>query len=196
MGIIRSLRKGEFDVLVGINLLREGLDIPEVSLVIILDADREGFLRSAGALIQTFGRAARNVRGQVILYADEVTPSMRAAMEETGRRRARQTDHNTIHGITPASIAKEVDTPFDSLFASPAAAPYRRPFVLVAEPAPPPASSPRILARDIKALEREMREAARELEFERAAVLRDRIQAMRARLLVAESGEEPVGRKP
>jgi excinuclease ABC subunit B len=195
MKIIRSLRKGEFDVLVGINLLREGLDIPEVSLVVILDADREGFLRSAGALIQTFGRAARNVHGQVILYADAVTPSMRTAMEETGRRRARQSEYNTARRITPVGIAKDVDTPFDSLFASPAANLSRRPHALAAETVPLDAPvSPRVLARDIRALEREMREAARELEFERAALLRDRIQALRARLLVAESGEEPVGR--
>jgi excinuclease ABC subunit B len=196
MNIIHSLRKGEFDVLVGINLLREGLDIPEVSLVAVLDADREGFLRSAGSLVQTFGRAARNVHGQVILYADGVTPSMRAAMEETGRRRAIQTDYNTLHGITPVSVRKEVDTPFISLFASPAAVPFHRSHALAAEPVPLAfPASPRILARDIKALEREMREAARELEFERAAVLRDRIQAMRARLLLAESGEEPVPRR-
>jgi excinuclease ABC subunit B len=189
MNIIHCLRKGEFDILVGINLLREGLDIPEVSLVAILDADREGFLRSAGALIQTFGRAARNVHGQVILYADGMTPSMRTAMEETGRRRTLQTEYNTIHRITPASIAKEVDTPFDSLFSSPAAASSRRPSDLAAEP-PAAYSSPLVLARDIKALEREMREAARELEFERAALLRDRIQAMRACLLLAEAPHE------
>ncbi|MDR2075382.1 MAG: excinuclease ABC subunit UvrB [Desulfovibrio sp.] len=196
MNILHSLRKGEFDVLVGINLLREGLDIPEVSLVAILDADREGFLRSAGALIQTFGRAARNVHGQVILYADEVTPSMRAAMEETDRRRARQTDYNTAHRITPVSIAKEVNTPFDSLFASPAANLPRGSYAFAAEPVPLALpASPRLLAKEIRTLEREMREAARELAFERAAALRDRIQALRAHLLVAESGEEPVGRR-
>jgi excinuclease ABC subunit B len=185
MEIIRSLRRGDFDVLVGINLLREGLDIPEVSLVAILDADHEGFLRSTGSLIQTCGRAARNVNGHVILYAEAVTPSMRAAMEESGRRRARQTEHNRIHGITPTGITKDVDTPFDSLFAAPSKGTPRR------QAAAALPSSPRELARDIRSLEREMRAAASELEFERAAGLRDRIHALRERLLLAESGEDP-----
>ena len=114
--IIRALRQGEFDVLVGINLLREGLDIPEVSLVCILDADKEGFLRSTGSLIQTFGRAARNVHGHVILYADTVTASMRAAMDETERRRAKQTAYNTEHGITPRSTRKSLESPLDALY--------------------------------------------------------------------------------
>ncbi len=114
--IIRALRQGEFDVLVGINLLREGLDIPEVSLVCILDTDKEGFLRSTGSLIQTFGRAARNVHGHVILYADTVTASMRAAMDETERRRAKQTAYNTEHGITPRSTRKSLESPLDALY--------------------------------------------------------------------------------
>ncbi|MEG6593364.1 excinuclease ABC subunit UvrB, partial [Desulfovibrio sp. 1188_IL3213] len=116
MQIIRALRLGEFDVLVGINLLREGLDIPEVSLVCILDADKEGFLRSTGSLIQTFGRAARNAQGRVILYADRVTDSMKAAMSETARRRARQTAYNEEHGITPVSTRKSLESPLDSLY--------------------------------------------------------------------------------
>ncbi|MBO5491624.1 MAG: excinuclease ABC subunit UvrB, partial [Desulfovibrio sp.] len=114
MQIIRALRMGEFDVLVGINLLREGLDIPEVSLVCILDADKEGFLRSTGSLIQTFGRAARNVDGRVILYADTVTDSMKAAMDETARRRARQSAYNAEHHITPRSTSKSLESPLDS----------------------------------------------------------------------------------
>ena len=111
MAIIKALRAGEFDVLVGINLLREGLDIPEVSLVTILDADKEGFLRSTGSLIQTFGRAARNAGGKVLLYADTVTASMSAAMGETARRRAKQQDWNETHGITPTTISKPLATP-------------------------------------------------------------------------------------
>ena len=118
MAIIKALRAGEFDVLVGINLLREGLDIPEVSLVTILDADKEGFLRSTGSLIQTFGRAARNADGKVLLYADTVTASMSAAMGETARRRAKQQDWNETHGITPTTISKPLATPFDSLYTS------------------------------------------------------------------------------
>lgn len=118
MAIIKALRAGEFDVLVGINLLREGLDIPEVSLVTILDADKEGFLRSTGSLIQTFGRAARNAGGKVLLYADTVTASMSAAMGETARRRAKQQDWNEKHGITPTTISKPLATPFDSLYTS------------------------------------------------------------------------------
>ena len=118
MAIIKALRTGEFDVLVGINLLREGLDIPEVSLVTILDADKEGFLRSTGSLIQTFGRAARNAGGKVLLYADTVTASMSAAMGETARRRAKQQDWNETHGITPTTISKPLATPFDSLYTS------------------------------------------------------------------------------
>ncbi len=192
MSIIHSLRKGEFDVLVGINLLREGLDIPEVSLVAILDADREGFLRSAGSLIQTFGRAARNAEGRVLLYADAVTPSMRKALDETSRRRLKQEDFNTLHGISPQTIAKDVDTAFDSLFSAPAPPKRGRGRGQAAAEPEDTASytSPRELARLIQRLERDMRDAARELEFERAAELRDRIQGLRQRLYVAgEDGE-------
>jgi len=192
MSIIHALRKGEFDVLVGINLLREGLDIPEVSLVAILDADKEGFLRSTGSLIQTFGRAARNAGGKVILYAATETASMKAAMDETARRRERQTAFNAQHGITPATILKDVDTPFDSLFSAPSPGLKKgrgtSRMAAVAEPeAGQGYTSPRELARAIQGLEREMRDAARELEFERAAGLRDRIRALRGRLVVSES---------
>ncbi len=193
MSIIHALRKGEFDVLVGINLLREGLDIPEVSLVAILDADKEGFLRSAGSLIQTFGRAARNARGAVILYADTITASMRAAMDETERRREKQLAFNRTHKITPATILKDVDTPFDSLFSAPApgSARGRGKGRMAAEPETPQSyASPRELARAIQRLEREMREAARELEFERAAELRDRIRLLRDNLMISEAGGE------
>ena len=184
MAVIRSLRRKDFDVLVGINLLREGLDIPEVSLVVVLDADKEGFLRSRGSVIQTFGRAARNSNGGVIMYADAVTFSMREAMEETARRRARQEDFNTARGITPSTIIKEVETPFDSLFAAREQGSGRRgrkPPDLAAAPPADPAE----LARHIQRLEREMREAAQELEFERAAELRDRIKILRGNFLLA-----------
>ena len=181
--IIRALRQGEFDVLVGINLLREGLDIPEVSLVCILDADKEGFLRSTGSLIQTFGRAARNVHGHVILYADTVTASMRAAMDETERRRAKQTAYNTEHGITPRSTRKSLESPLDALYVDtgPSSRGKGRGRASRQDDAVP------LTAEDtaalVQRLEKEMREAARELEFERAAVLRDRIRALRERLI-------------
>ena len=181
--IIRALRQGEFDVLVVINLLREGLDIPEVSLVCILDADKEGFLRSTGSLIQTFGRAARNVHGHVILYADTVTASMRAAMDETERRRAKQTAYNTEHGITPRSTRKSLESPLDALYVDtgPSSRGKGRGRASRQDDAVP------LTAEDtaalVQRLEKEMREAARELEFERAAALRDRIRALRERLI-------------
>ena len=192
MALINALRRKEFDVLVGINLLREGLDIPEVSLVAILDADKEGFLRSAGSLIQTFGRAARNVNGEVILYADVVTASMRAAMGETARRREKQLAFNEEHGITAVSIKKDVDTPFDSLFAyddSPAAKrrgrggkqeSIRASKAAAKEDGPMDAEE---IGKLIQKLEREMRDAARELAFEHAAALRDRIRDLRENLI-------------
>lgn len=193
MSIIHELRKGTFDVLVGINLLREGLDIPEVALVAVLDADKEGFLRSSGSLIQTFGRAARNAQGRVLLYADKITESMRAAMEETERRREKQEGFNQQHGITPTTILKDVDTPFDALFAASSSGQKRgrRGSAAVAEPEDAQAyGPPRELARLIQRLEREMREAARELEFEQAAELRDRIQGLRNRLILADTERE------
>lgn len=184
--IIRALRMGEFDVLVGINLLREGLDIPEVSLVCILDADKEGFLRSTGSLIQTFGRAARNAQGRVILYADKVTASMKAAMDETGRRRAKQTTYNEEHHITPRSTTKSLESQLDTLYVDNDAAKGRGKgrgngkANVKADAAPLTAEDTAAL---VLKLEKEMRQAARDLEFEQAAELRDRIRALRARLI-------------
>jgi excinuclease ABC subunit B len=174
--ILRDLRKGEFDVLVGINLLREGLDLPEVSLVAILDADKEGFLRSAGSLIQTMGRAARNVQGLAILYADQRTDSMKAAMGETSRRRVRQEAYNRENGITPESIKKNIGQLLSSI--------YEADYAAIPEVAETPEERYRSLddlEREIKVLEKQMREAAKALEFEKAAKVRDRIKTLRAR---------------
>ncbi|MEZ4280643.1 MAG: excinuclease ABC subunit UvrB [Myxococcota bacterium] len=174
MEIIRELREGKFDVLVGINLLREGLDIPEVALVAILDADKEGFLRSTRSLIQTIGRAARNVKGRVILYADQQTDSIRATLEESGRRRTRQAAYNAEHGITPKTITKRITSLQSSI--------WEADYVTV-----PKAGERTVLdvprhelPRLIESLRSEMREAARALEFERAAELRDRIKTLEA----------------
>ena len=173
--ILRDLRRGEFDVLVGINLLREGLDLPEVSLVGILDADKEGFLRSARSLIQTIGRAARNAGGEVLLYADRITDSMRQAMEETGRRRERQAEYNTEHGITPQTIKKAVL----EMDPSTGAGDYVViPILRKGEGSDDPADIP---AR-IEELRSEMLLAAEELEFEKAAGLRDQVEQLRAQL--------------
>jgi len=177
--ILRDLRLGVYDVVVGINLLREGLDLPEVSLVAILDADKEGYLRSESALIQMIGRAARHVNGLVIMYADTVTESMRRAIEETYRRRRIQTEYNERHGIQPRSVVKEVRDLTDRLRqAAEERAPYH------AGPAAPHAGaigelSPDELARLIRDLERQMKEAAKQLEFEKAALLRDQIFELR-----------------
>ena len=173
MDIIRDLRLGKFDVLIGINLLREGLDIPEVSLVAILDADKEGFLRSARSLIQIFGRAARNIRGRVILYADYSTGSMKQAIYETNRRRDIQKSYNKTHHITPTSIEKEITTIFESV--------YESDYVTVDTVSEPVAEYGSLDDVDdlIKELEQEMRKAAKALEFERAADLRDRIKALK-----------------
>ena len=168
--IIRDLRLGEFDVLVGINLLREGLDLPEVSLVAILDADKEGFLRSETSLIQTIGRAARNAEGLVIMYADEITPSMRSAMEETERRRKIQSDYNAAHGIVPKTIIKGVREVLEiSKTAEEDTRKGRKKCKL----------SDQERAAEIAKLEKEMKEASKMLEFEYAAVLRDRIIELR-----------------
>ncbi|MEZ5418777.1 MAG: helicase-related protein [Vicinamibacterales bacterium] len=167
--ILRDLRRGAFDVLVGINLLREGLDLPEVSLVAVLDADKEGFLRSAGSLIQTAGRAARNVHGRVIMYADTETDSMRMAIAETERRRALQAAYNAEHGITPTSIVKDIDGVLSSV--------YERDY---GGPGPAEgAASPEETASRVAALEKQMREAAANLDFEAAAALRDRLTALK-----------------
>ena len=172
--ILRDLRRGTFDVLVGINLLREGLDLPEVSLVAVLDADKEGFLRSSGSLIQTIGRAARNVNGRAILYADVVTDSMRRAMEETGRRRERQLAYNEANGITPTTIVKAIDDVLASV--------YERDYVTIEpEPSEPEARTHGERVALLARLEQEMKAAAQNLEFERAASLRDRIKKLRTR---------------
>jgi excinuclease ABC subunit B len=182
--IIRDLRLGEFDVLVGINLLREGLDMPEVSLVAILDADKEGFLRSEGSLIQTIGRAARNAHGTAILYADEITGSMRRAIDETERRRAKQIAHNELHDITPQTIKKAVA---DIMEAHVPGAPMKaRDYAKVADEMAEYADlSPAQMAKKVKSLEKAMYRAAKDLEFEKAAALRDQIKDLRGRGLAA-----------
>jgi len=191
--VLRDLRRGEFDVLIGINLLREGLDLPEVSLVAILDADKEGFLRSSGSLIQTMGRAARNVQGKAILYADTETDSMRQAIAETGRRRAKQMQFNEENGITPESITK----PVDMTLASIVEADY------VTVPTEPDedddVTSIDQLEELVKNLEKQMRESAKQFEFEKAAQFRDRIKALKekeAGLRPRPRHEEAESRKP
>ncbi len=181
VSIIQSLRQGEFYVLVGINLLREGLDIPEVSLVAILDADKEGFLRSTRSLIQTFGRASRNVHGTVLLYADAITKSMRAAMQETERRRHMQLEFNAEHNIKPQTIYKGWTNP---LYAVSEEAKQKAKIVAAEDPTPY-AHDPKALAKRISALERQMRQAAQKLEFEQAAELRDTIASLREMLVSA-----------
>ena len=187
IAIINALRSGEFDVLVGINLLREGLDIPEVSLVAILDADKEGFLRSTGALIQTFGRAARNNNGRVLLYADGITHSMRSAIDETMRRRAKQTAFNEEHGIVPKTVMKSIESPLDALY-RPEDKKGRKGKKAKEETALP--TEPKEIAKLIANLEKEMRQAAKDLEFEQAAAIRDRIKVLREYLVVSGTQEE------
>ena len=170
MEILRDLRKGEFDVLVGINLLREGLDLPEVSLVAILDADKEGFLRSETSMIQTIGRAARNAEGKVIMYGDVITGSMRKAIDETERRRAIQMAYNKQHGITPKTIEKDIRAVIEATMVAEETADYtvERPVLSAKE-----------REKQIRILEKEMKTAAKQLEFERAAQLRDQIAKLR-----------------
>ncbi len=177
VAIIRDLRLGKFDGLIGINLLREGLDIPEVSLVAILDADKEGYLRSATSLIQTAGRAARNVNGEVIMYADQVTASMAATLRETERRRELQRAYNDAHGITPESIKSSIRELLQTI--------YERDYytVPVAEPAAETFQSPAALQSRILELETRMKEAAKRLDFEQAAELRDRLKSLRKQQL-------------
>ncbi|MBX3609781.1 MAG: excinuclease ABC subunit UvrB [Hydrogenophaga sp.] len=184
--IIRDLRLGAFDVLVGINLLREGLDIPEVSLVAILDADKEGFLRSERSLIQTIGRAARNLNGKAILYADQVTASMKAAMDETERRRAKQLAHNLAHGISPRSVNKRIKDLIDGVYSEKAGKEADRLAAESAARAELDELSERDVAREIKRLEKLMLEHARNLEFEQAAQVRDQLARLKARVFGAD----------
>ena len=176
--IIRDLRLGQFDVLVGINLLREGLDLPEVSLVAILDADKEGFLRSDRSLIQTIGRAARHLRGKAILYADRITGSMQRALDETDRRRAKQRAYNEAHGITPRGIQKAVADIMEGAYPG-APTPAAKYAQVAEETAAYAHESPALLMKKIKQLEQAMHRCARDLEFEEAAKLRDEIQRIR-----------------
>ena len=175
--ILRDLRRGVFDVLVGINLLREGLDLPEVSLVAILDADKEGFLRSSGSLIQTSGRAARNVHGRVIMYADTMTESMKSAIAETDRRRTLQAAYNEAHGITPESVVRAIDDVMASVYDMDYSTPAMR------EAIETPFRTQAELDAEIARLEREMKSAAANLDFERAATIRDTVKSLRTREL-------------
>jgi excinuclease ABC subunit B len=176
--ILRGLRLGDFDVVVGINLLREGLDLPEVSLVAILDADQEGFLRSDRSLIQTVGRAARNVNGRAILYADRMTGSMRRALDEMDRRRRIQQAYNAEHGIVPVSIVKSLEEV--RLSTRVADARTEKPAEAAAEAVVPDLHDPERRRAAIQALEAQMREASANLEFELAALLRDQLYELRA----------------
>ena len=171
---MRDLRRGEFDVLVGINLLREGLDLPEVSLVAILDADKEGFLRSERSLIQTIGRAARNSDGLAILYADKITRSMKVAIDETMRRRKIQEEYNAEHGITPTTIVKSIEATLVTAYE----ADY---FKIPLELDSYEEYSPKQLKETIIQLEMDMRQAAKEMKFEQAAEIRDKINYLKAR---------------
>jgi excinuclease ABC subunit B len=182
--VLRALRAGEFDALIGINLLREGLDLPEVSLVAILDADKEGFLRSTTSLVQTIGRAARHINGRAILYADVITGSMRAAIDETNRRRAEQQRYNEENNITPQSIIKPLDPELVRIYEGDY---YEMP--TIAEDTKN-YNSAEELELEIQRLEKEMRQAAKEFEFEKAAALRDQARKLKktAMEFFAQSG--------
>jgi excinuclease ABC subunit B len=187
--IIRDLRLGVFDVLIGINLLREGLDIPEVALVAILDADKEGFLRSQRSLIQTIGRAARNMNGKAILYADRITDSMRAAMDETARRREKQIEFNTLHGITPKGITKQIKELIDGVY-DPRDA--REELKAAKEAASYESMSEKQVSKEIKRLEKLMLEHARNLEFEKAAQVRDQLSVLKEQVFGSNGGSNVV----
>ncbi|BEU96472.1 excinuclease ABC subunit UvrB [Acidovorax sp. DW039] len=187
--IIRDLRLGAFDVLVGINLLREGLDIPEVSLVAILDADKEGFLRAERSLIQTIGRAARNLNGHAILYADRITDSMKKAMDETERRRTKQLAHNEAHGITPRGIVKRVRDLIDGVYSEKAGKDAERLEQEAMQRAQVEEMSEKDISREIKRLEKQMLEHARNLEFEQAARVRDQLTKLKDRAFGAPGGD-------
>jgi excinuclease ABC subunit B len=194
--ILRDLRLGTFDVLVGINLLREGLDIPEVSLVAILDADKEGFLRSERSLIQTIGRAARNLNGRAILYADRVTESMKKAMGETERRRARQVAHNVVHGITPRSIVKQVRDLIDGVYSEKAGKEAERLEQDARQRAQFEDMSEKDVSREIKRLEKLMMEHARNLEFEKAARVRDQLGILKQHAFGASGADNVIALIP
>jgi len=179
--IIRDLRLGKFDVLVGINLLREGLDIPEVSLVAILDADKEGFLRSERSLIQTIGRAARHINGTAILYGDRITKSMRFAIDETKRRRDKQTQHNLQHHITPRSVHKRIKDLIDGVYNYESAQQNQKAAQVQARY---DAMSETQLAKEIQRVEKQMLNAAKNLEFEQAASYRDELKSLKNKLLI------------
>jgi excinuclease ABC subunit B len=190
--ILRDLRLGAFDVLVGINLLREGLDIPEVSLVAILDADKEGFLRSERSLIQTIGRAARNLNGRAILYADRITESMKKAMGETERRRTKQVAHNEAMGITPKSIVKKVKDLIDGVYSEKSGKEAERLEQAAVQRAKVEDMSEKDISRAIKQLEKQMMEHARNLEFEKAAQVRDQLAILKEQAFGATGGDNIV----
>ena len=192
--IIRDLRLGAFDVLVGINLLREGLDIPEVSLVAILDADKEGFLRSERSLIQTIGRAARNLNGRAILYADRITDSMKRAMGETERRRAKQIAFNEANGIVPKGVVKRIKDLIDGVYSEKSGQEAERLADAARQMAEVEDMSEKDLAKEIKRLEKQMLEHARNLEFENAARVRDQLARVKDRVLGAHGADHLPGR--
>jgi excinuclease ABC subunit B len=187
--IIRDLRLGVFDVLIGINLLREGIDIPEVSLVAILDADKEGFLRSERSLIQTIGRAARHLNGTAILYADRVTDSMARAMKETERRREKQLAHNAEHGITPKGVSKRIKDIIDGVYDHEIA---NQDLKVAQQQAKYEAMSEKAMAKEIKRLEKAMQEHAKNLEFEEAAAARDELFRLKQMAFGGEAHDAPL----